>query len=448
MNQKQSFSPKISVIIPVWNPGSGISRCVESLCSQTLEDIEIIFVDDCGTDGAMEVVRAAAAEDPRIRIITNAVNVGPGPSRNIGIEAARGEYMSFVDADDYVNGCFLERLFAKAIAGQLDIVKGRICYVKKDGTKVEYPEFIDVIRQGLHLGKPLFCLFTYQHQSALYRRAFVLENAIRYGTSRQAEDSTFLLKACHRAERFDIVEESKYFYCDRNDSLVHDTSIQALERKLQGFQEQMDYIVDNMADEYYIPEYVSMKVHYYIGLSSYLCKKDDCRVAAKRVINGFREQVLRFPRLDKLKSESFVARVLCDYGVALSRQPFKLPWEKLKVENYVVTIQEWVDFVKGHPECANASKKDLLRLYRKAEALCIKENSQLPRALVRDVKKICRINNNNMKQTIRAFIAKIPLVKPLHRAVKFIADKEKRLEQKKLMRNCQDNDKRKVCYYD
>lgn len=61
--------PQVSVIIPVWNPGEGISRCVESLRNQTLADIEMIFVDDCGTDGAMNVVRAAAVEDPRIRII-------------------------------------------------------------------------------------------------------------------------------------------------------------------------------------------------------------------------------------------------------------------------------------------------------------------------------------------------------------------------------------------
>ena len=67
--------PKVSIIIPVWNPGSAFNRCVESLRSQTLEDIEMIFVDDYSTDNAMEVVRTAAAEDPRIRIITNAENM-------------------------------------------------------------------------------------------------------------------------------------------------------------------------------------------------------------------------------------------------------------------------------------------------------------------------------------------------------------------------------------
>ena len=62
----------------------------------------MIFVDDCGTDDSMDKVRAAAAEDPRIRIIKNEKNIGSGPSRNKGIETAQGEYLSFVDSDDHV----------------------------------------------------------------------------------------------------------------------------------------------------------------------------------------------------------------------------------------------------------------------------------------------------------------------------------------------------------
>ncbi len=412
------ISPKVSIIVPVWNPGSSISRCVKSLRSQTLEDIEMIFVDDRNTDGAMDIVRACAAEDPRIRIITNAENVGPGPSRNVGIEASRGAYLSFVDADDYVDIAFLEHLFAKATSNHLDIVKGRLCYVKEDGIKADYSELNDRIREGIQLGKSLFCLFRYEHQTALYRRAFLFDNSIRYGSSRQAEDSTFLLKSCSKVERFNLADSAEYYFCEQSNSLMHHFEPLDLERKLHGFQEQMDYIVDNMADEYYASEYVSKKVHYYLKLCNYLSKKEDCREAANRFTNDFREQVLRFPQLEKLKSESFIASVLCDYGVALAHRPFKLPWADLMVEHYMGTIQEWVDFVKRHPECSNAAEKDLLRLYREAELLCLSDNSHMPPSLVRDVKIICRKNKNNMKQTIRTFIAKIPLVKPFYHAAK------------------------------
>ena len=121
-----SERPRISVILPVWNPGPGIDRCISSLRGQTLKDIEMIFVDDRGTDDAMEKIRAAAAEDPRIRILENPENMGSGPSRNRGIEAARGEYILCVDPDDFIDHHFLEVLYQYAAEKNLDIVKGSI----------------------------------------------------------------------------------------------------------------------------------------------------------------------------------------------------------------------------------------------------------------------------------------------------------------------------------
>ena len=378
---------KVSVIIPVWNPGPGIRRCVESLRGQTLQDIEMIFVDDCGTDGAMDLVRSAAAEDPRIRIITNAENVGPGQSRNAGIEAARGDYLSFVDADDYVDACFLERLYVKAIAGQLDIVKGSVCYVKEDGTIIEYPNGNEKIRKGLEAGKPLFGLFMKEHQSGLYRRAWLLKQGICYGTSRRAEDVTFLLRACHQAECFDFEEGAEYHYCQRSDSLMHDMHLYTLERKLHAFQEQMDYMVDNMADEEFVSQYVANQVYYSLRLCNYLRHQQEDGDACEHFIIDLREQVLRCPQLEKLKKKSFRIRVLCDYGVALSYKPFKLPWEGFMAESYVETIRDWVDFVKKHPECSNASKKDLYRLFCEAETLCQEKDNLYGAQLARPIRK-------------------------------------------------------------
>ena len=92
----------VSLIVPVWNPGEGVKKCIESLRSQTLTNIEIIFVDDRGSDASMEAIRAAAELDSRIKILVNPENSGPGYSRNAGIEASRGEYLGFIDPDDYV----------------------------------------------------------------------------------------------------------------------------------------------------------------------------------------------------------------------------------------------------------------------------------------------------------------------------------------------------------
>ena len=113
---------------------------------------------------------------------------------------------------------------------------------------------------------------------------------------------------------------------------------------------------------------------YNLMLCTYYRQRPECRDAAEDFIRGLRNQVLRFPQLEKLKRESFVVRVLCDYGVALAQQPFKLPWESRKAGDYVGTVKEWVDFVIEHPDCMNDVEKDLFRLFHEAYTLCKKEN--------------------------------------------------------------------------
>ena len=334
----------------------------------------MIFVDDCGTDGAMDVVRAVAMEDPRIRILENSENLGPGISRNNGIDVARGEYLAFIDADDYVNPVFLERLYTKAVADKLDIVKGKIVYEKEDGTIADYFELNETIRKGLDIGKPLYCLFNYQHQSAIYRRGFIKKHNMYYGTSRRGQDDTFLLKVCHKAESFDFEETAEYFFCERSNSLMHDMHPHTFKRRLHAFQEKMDYIVGSMTSEKYLSQYIAELVDYDLMLCTYYRQKPESRDVAGGFIRGLHNQVLRFPQLEKLKRESFVVRVLCDYEVALALQPFKLPWERLKAEDYVGTVNEWIDFVIEHPDCMNDAEADLYRLFREAFMFCKKEN--------------------------------------------------------------------------
>ena len=373
------MNPKVSVIIPVWNPGDGIRRCVASLRGQTLKDIEMIFVDDCGTDGAMDVVRAAAAEDPRIRIISNAENVGPGISRNAGIEVARGEYLSFVDADDYVSPNFLEVLYTKAKSESLDIVKGRNVCELEDGTEAAHADLNERIRKGILEGKPLFRLFTYQHQSAIYRRSLLEKYGIRYGTSRRMQDDTFLLKVCHRAKCFGFEECAEYHFRERGDSLMHDMHPRTLERLLHAFSEQMDYIVGNMLGESYVTKYVSERVVYLLIVANSFWKNADYKDAVSSFICGIQNQIFRLPphEVERMKSECFIVRVLFDHNVILVRRPYKLPWEKYRVEDYIETLTDWMDFITSHPSCVRDAEGDLYRLFRETDGLRPNEKNRV-----------------------------------------------------------------------
>lgn len=114
-------APKVSVIIPVYNTENFIAECLESVCGQTLENTEIICIDDGSTDNSVSVIEQFARKDKRIALIKQQ-NKGPGGARNTGIDAARGEYIYFVDSDDVIVPQTLEIFYRTAEAENADVV--------------------------------------------------------------------------------------------------------------------------------------------------------------------------------------------------------------------------------------------------------------------------------------------------------------------------------------
>ena len=112
--------PKISVIIPVYNAEKFLSRCLDSVINQTHENLEIICVNDESTDGSLEILQEYAAKDSRV-IIENQKNQGAPVARNRGIEIATGEYIHFVDADDWLNLTLYSDFASVLRGGMLDI---------------------------------------------------------------------------------------------------------------------------------------------------------------------------------------------------------------------------------------------------------------------------------------------------------------------------------------
>lgn len=114
--------PKVSVIVPVYNTSEFLPKCLESLINQTLKDIEIICVNDSSTDNSLEILNEYAGKDKRIVIINLPENRRQGGARNAGIKIATGEYLGFVDSDDWIDERMYESLYSKATSGDYDIV--------------------------------------------------------------------------------------------------------------------------------------------------------------------------------------------------------------------------------------------------------------------------------------------------------------------------------------
>ena len=129
---------KVSVIIPMYNSKDYIERCINSIRRQTLEDIEIIVVDDESTDGSYELCAKMAEEDARVNVIRQK-NSGPGLARNTGLAQAKGEFVAFVDSDDTIAPEMYETLYNAVTEAQADACLCGFSQVEVDGTAIQNP---------------------------------------------------------------------------------------------------------------------------------------------------------------------------------------------------------------------------------------------------------------------------------------------------------------------
>ncbi|HFI0430083.1 TPA: glycosyltransferase family 2 protein, partial [Streptococcus suis] len=111
----------ISVCVPVYNSSTYLKECIESIRNQTFKDLEIICVDDGSTDNSLEILKEFQKLDPRIQLIVQERNMGVGAARNRAIDLASGQYMSFIDSDDFIEPEMFEELYNKAIEKDAEI---------------------------------------------------------------------------------------------------------------------------------------------------------------------------------------------------------------------------------------------------------------------------------------------------------------------------------------
>ena len=289
---------KISVILPVYNVEPYIGRCIECLRTQLLDGLEFVFVDDCGTDGSMAAVEAWAAQDPRVRILRNGKNIGAGPSRNRGIEAARGDYLSFVDPDDYIAPDFYLLLYAAATqGGGHDIAKGRCRWVDAEsgeiGAAVNAQN--DRIRRGLLMRKPLYWLLTYEHWTCLWRRSLFDDPEVRYGTSVTNQDTTFQLRACYQTNDIVFENDAIYYYVQLRNSATHQSAVKRAYGDLDALGEKFDFLLSKGFDKHAAKYFQTHARLYFQRLQTALDNGLVSRDNIPSIMDSFAEMLARVP---------------------------------------------------------------------------------------------------------------------------------------------------------
>ncbi|MBR4470637.1 MAG: glycosyltransferase [Erysipelotrichaceae bacterium] len=207
---------KVSVIIPVYNAKKYLGQCLDSVVFQSMKEIEIICINDGSTDDSLNILREYQEKDERIRIIDQK-NRGSGPSRNLGISSAKGDFISFMDADDYYPHLdVLKLLYEKAIEKQAYICGGSLL-VDKDGVTSKSDQERSHFEQEDWIDFRSF-QWDYEFYRYIYQRKFLMENGLVFPELRRYQDPPFLLDAMIDAERFFAIKDFSYCYRVRREN--------------------------------------------------------------------------------------------------------------------------------------------------------------------------------------------------------------------------------------
>ena len=205
-------TPKVSVVVPVYNPGQYLHRCVKSLLGQTIPaaQYETIFVDDGSTDGSAAYLDSVARSHLCVRVIHQENSGWPGGPRNVGLAGAMGDYVFFCDADDWLAGNALERLYGHAVEWESDIVVPKMAGLRR---RVPHQLFTRTRPRVSLATAPLMDSLS-PHK--LFRRAFLEEHQIWFPEGkRRLEDHYFVISAYLQAQVVSIAADQTYYYLVR-----------------------------------------------------------------------------------------------------------------------------------------------------------------------------------------------------------------------------------------
>lgn len=257
----------VSVIMPIYNAGEYLSRSLEGLAAQTLQDMEYVLIDDCSSDGSYEIARAFQEKHPgQVVLLRTERNSGPGGARNLGLSRASGEYIGFVDADDEIVPQMFEKLYGRAFETGADIVDSGYYNEKLDYAMLHVSDELagaqdDEKRSQLIVSGGYMV-------SKVYRRDFLEKCQLKFREKVALEDSEFITKTFAMAENVANVKEIFYKYVftdysasrERDWKRYYENVVGAMGANYQSVCELPHYKGIQMAVEYLIVQLYSYGV--------------------------------------------------------------------------------------------------------------------------------------------------------------------------------------------
>ena len=222
---------KISIIIPIYNVEKYITECITSVVNQTYKNLEIICIDDCGNDNSIEILNDFASKDSRIKIIKHAENKGLPQARNTGIDAASGDYIFFLDSDDFIQSDIIEKMYNKICETNSDIIISSIKAFAEDkeNKNLELKATKSSVLYNLENNykvkmtnlEEAFYKLPCVSWGKLFSIKFIKENQLRFiEQNAKYEDNGFFLKILANFPSVSFIEDLGVMYRIRGNSIT------------------------------------------------------------------------------------------------------------------------------------------------------------------------------------------------------------------------------------
>lgn len=289
--------PKVSIIIPIYNSEQFLDRCILSLINQTLNDIEIILVNDASPDNSMEIVKKYAAQDSRIVIINSKVNIVA--SRNLGIKVAKANYLGFVDADDWVEPTMYEELYNATQKETIDVVAADVNHCFSSGRKEVEINISKEVFQNSNQVKSYVAQYGGRLFANIWKRDLITDDMLFLEHCLYCDSIVFAWYM--KASSFAKVEKPLYNYYINDMSVTHLKNSERFFDRLWGAKDMFDRckkcgLYDNYKDEI---DFAFYRLYYRNTL--YLIPNYFTYVPSKRII----EMKTTFNSLVELKSNKY-----------------------------------------------------------------------------------------------------------------------------------------------
>lgn len=269
---------KLSVIVPVYNMAAEgkLAYCLDSLLGQTISDYEVIAVNDASTDNSWEILQEYKERYPdKFRIHALQENLRQGGAKNVGLSLSRGEFIGFVDSDDWVTPDCFEKLLAKADETGADVVACDFCYVYEhtmqptESVACNLPEQVGELTHEKRVS-------LFLHPGALvtkiYRRELFFDEPFAFPEHMFFEDNATGIELLRRAKHFEYIQEPMYFYYQHNTSTVHVITVERCKDRLEAMRIMYRYAAEKGYLEEFFDEleYKFTNLFYQNTLFSYM----------------------------------------------------------------------------------------------------------------------------------------------------------------------------------